>query len=100
MATSSDWYKSQTWTLADEGNKSGGTSGGGGGETVQSDKVLKAYRFAVRAFTDARTASEKAVRYVNNDSWSQDEVASAQKLKKPTLKYNIIVPIISTLQGN
>ena len=100
MATSSDWYKSQTWTLADEGNKSGGTSPGGGGDTFQSDKVLKAYRFAVRAFSDARTASEKAVRYVNNDSWTQDDINSARKLKKPTLKYNIIVPIISTLQGN
>ena len=100
MATSSDWYKSQTWTLADEGNKSGGTSGGTGGETTTSDKVLKAYRFAVRAFTDARTASEKAVRYVNNNSWSSSEISAAQKLKKPTLKYNIIVPIISTLQGN
>jgi len=100
LATSSTWYKSQTWTLADEGNKSGGTSGGTGGETTTSDKVLKAYRFAVRAFTDARTASEKAVRYVNNNSWSSSEISAAQKLKKPTLKYNIIVPIISTLQGN
>jgi|TARA_R100000501_G_C2619622_1_gene112943 hypothetical protein len=100
LATTSSWYKSETWTLADEGNKSGGVGGSTGGKTTRSDKVLKSYRHAVRAFTEARTASEKAVRYVNNNSWSSEEVTNAKKLKKPTLKYNIIVPIISTLQGN
>ena len=66
----------------------------------QADKVLKAYRHSKDAFETARTDSEKAVRYVNNHSWTQSDVSTATKYKKPTLKYNIIVPILSTLLGN
>tara|TARA_Y100000310_G_scaffold324941_1_gene387598 strand:+ start:3077 stop:4975 length:1899 start_codon:yes stop_codon:yes gene_type:complete len=66
----------------------------------QADKVLKAFKFARDSFTDARSESERAVRYLNNDSWTADEKNNAKKYKKPTLKYNIITPIISTLVGN
>jgi len=68
--------------------------------TKQADKVLKAFKFARDSFTDARTESEKAVRYLNNDTWTAEEKNSAKKYKKPTLKYNIITPIVSTLVGN
>ena len=70
------------------------------GVSPKADKVLKCYQYSKDAFEDARTASEKAVRYVNNESWSESELADAETHKKPTLKYNIIIPIISTLQGN
>ena len=100
MATSSSWYKSQNWTLSDEK----GTQSAGGtpnyGINPNSDKVKKAFAYAVRAYATAREGSEKGVKYLNNNSWSQDEINTATKLKKPTLKYNVIVPIISTLQGN
>ena len=68
--------------------------------TKQADKVLKAFKFARDSFTDARKESERAVRYLNNDTWTADEKNNATKYKKPTLKYNIITPIISTLVGN
>ncbi len=70
------------------------------GISSKADKVLKCYQYSKDAFEDARTASEKAVRYVNNESWSESELAKAETHGKPTLKYNIIIPIISTLQGN
>ena len=66
----------------------------------QADKVLKSWKFARDSFENAREESEKAVRYLNNDTWTSDEKTNAKKYKKPTLKYNIITPIISTLVGN
>ncbi|MAE81227.1 MAG: hypothetical protein CMB80_00720 [Flammeovirgaceae bacterium] len=101
MATTASWYQSTSWTAADEGNKAS-PSGGSGlyGDTQQSDKVLKSYKFSKDSFEDSRTESERNVRYVNNDSWSSTELSAAQTSKKPALKYNIIIPIISTLQGN
>ena len=66
----------------------------------QADKVLKAWKFSRDSFENAREESERAVRYLNNDTWTSDEKTSAKKYKKPTLKYNIITPIISTLVGN
>ena len=66
----------------------------------RSDKVIKCYNFSKEAFEDARQGSEKSVRYINNESWSSSETAAATKHGKPALKYNIIIPILSTLQGN
>ena len=66
----------------------------------QADKVLKSWKFSRDSFENAREESEKAVRYLNNDTWTADEKTNAKKYKKPTLKYNIIAPIISTLVGN
>ena len=66
----------------------------------QADKVTKAFRYAQDSFLQAREDSEKAVRYLNNDTWTSTEKSNATKYKKPTLKYNIIAPIISTLVGN
>ena len=66
----------------------------------EADKVRKAFRYAQDSFAQAREDSEKAVRYLNNDTWTASEKSSATKYKKPTLKYNIIAPIISTLGGN
>jgi len=65
-----------------------------------ADKVLKAFDYARDSFQEARTESERAVRYLNNDTWTTDEKTNAKKYKKPTLKYNIITPIVSTLVGN
>lgn len=98
---SSEWNSTTTWTTKDEGNKSTGTSGGGGsGSSAQADKILKAYRHSEEAFAQSREDSERAMRYVNNDSWDGTDKATAQKNKKPVLKYNIIMPILSTLIGN
>tara|TARA_Y100000310_G_scaffold340858_1_gene438069 strand:- start:2054 stop:4000 length:1947 start_codon:yes stop_codon:yes gene_type:complete len=66
----------------------------------QADKVLKSWKFSRDSFENAREESERAVRYLNNDTWTSDEKTNAKKYKKPTLKYNIITPIISTLVGN
>jgi hypothetical protein len=66
----------------------------------QADKVLKAWKYSRDSFENAREESERAVRYLNNDTWTSEEKTSAKKYKKPTLKYNIITPIISTLVGN
>ena len=66
----------------------------------QADKVLKCWKFSRDSFNDAREASEKAMRYLNNDTFTSDEKTNATKFKKPLLKYNIITPIISTLIGN
>jgi hypothetical protein len=66
----------------------------------QADKVLKAWKFSRDSFENAREESERAVRYLNNDTWTSDEKTNAKKYKKPTLKYNIITPIVSTLVGN
>ena len=66
----------------------------------QADKVLKAWKYSRDSFENAREESERAVRYLNNDTWTSDEKTSAKKYKKPTLKYNIITPIVSTLVGN
>ena len=66
----------------------------------QAIKVKKCYTFALDAYAGALEKSENAVRYVNNESWSQSELTAASKASKPALKYNIIVPILSTLVGN
>ena len=66
----------------------------------QADKVKKTYDFAVDAWKDALDNSERSVRYLNNDTWTSEEKDKAKTHGKPTLTYNIIVPIISTLQGN
>jgi len=66
----------------------------------QADKVLKAWKYSRDSFENAREESERAVRYLNNDTWTSDEKTNAKKYKKPTLKYNIITPIVSTLVGN
>ena len=66
----------------------------------QADKVLKAWKFSRDSFENSREESEKAVRYLNNDTWTSDQKTDAEKHKKPLLKYNIITPIISTLVGN
>ena len=71
-----------------------------GARPKEAEKVLKAFRYAQDSFLTARQDSEKAVRYLNNDSWTDTEKSNATKYKKPTLKYNIITPIIATLVGN
>lgn len=38
-----------------------------------ADKVLKAFDYARDSFQEARTESERAVRYLNNDTWTTDE---------------------------
>ena len=66
----------------------------------QADKVLKCWKYSRDSFDKAREESEKAVRYLNGDTFTSAEVTNATKYKKPLLKYNIITPIISTLVGN
>ncbi len=66
----------------------------------QADKVKKTYDYATDAWADALENSERSVRYLNNDTWTSEEKDKAKTHGKPTLTYNIIVPIISTLQGN
>jgi hypothetical protein len=101
MASSQSWYQSQTWTLDDEGNKTEGAGGGGGGAVEQkADKILKCYKYAQESLQQAREDSEKAMRYVNNDSWAKTDMDTAKKHSKPVLKYNILMPILSALQGN
>ena len=68
--------------------------------TPQAEKVIDCYDYSKEAFTKSIEYSEKAMRYVNNESWSDTDVSNATKYKKPTLKYNILIPILSTLQGN
>ena len=68
--------------------------------TPQADKVKVAYQHSKDSFANSIEYSEKAMRYVNNESWDPSVVADAKKHKKPTLRYNIIIPILSTLQGN
>lgn len=63
-------------------------------------KVLDAFEYGEDAFDEARENTEKAVRYVNNDHYDANEITRARELNKPLLKYNIIVPILSALQGN
>ena len=67
---------------------------------TQVDKITKSYKFAKDSYADAIEKSQKAVRYLNNESWTTDEKNTAKLHSKPTLTYNIIIPIISTLQGN
>ena len=68
--------------------------------TPQAEKVIDCYDYSKEAFTKSIEYSEKAMRYVNNESWSDPDVSNATKYKNPTLKYNILIPILSTLQGN
>lgn len=72
----------------------------GRGLDPRAEKILKSFLFAFDSFKTAREDSEKAVRYLNNDTWTSAEKSAAVKYKKPTLSYNIITPIISTLMGN
>ena len=66
-----------------------------------SDKVLKCYRHSVDSFADAVADSEVLMRYAAaNLQWSDDLIAEAEAHKKPYLTYNIIIPILMTLQGN
>ena len=65
-----------------------------------ADKVLKCYDISQDAFAQAIQDSEKAIRYVNNNQWSSTDKGKAENADKPALTYNLIVPIISTLQGN
>lgn len=67
---------------------------------ARAEKILKSFQYAFDSFKTARDDSEKAVRYLNNDTWTAAEKSAATKHKKPTLSYNIITPIISTLMGN
>ena len=69
-------------------------------DSKQSEKILKLYRHSEEAFAQSREDSVKAMRYVNNDSWTSKLKSDAQKHSKPTLKYNIIIIILSTLVGN
>ena len=71
-----------------------------GGISPKAEKILKCFRYSRDSFKTAREDSEKAVRYLNNETWTTAEKNAASKYKKPVLSYNIITPIISTLVGN
>ena len=47
----------------------------------KADKILKAYRHSQDAFAQSREDSEKAMRYVNNDSWSSLDKTNAESIK-------------------
>lgn len=63
-------------------------------------KVKKLYNASLDAFADSVEKSEECMRYANNDSWTASAIVYNDKFKKPSLKYNIIIPIIHTLKGN
>ena len=66
-----------------------------------SDKVLKCYRHSVDSFADAVSDSEELMRYAAaNLQWTDAQITEAETNKKPHLTYNIIIPILMTLQGN
>ena len=64
------------------------------------DKVRNAYIHARDHWAKSRDASEKAMRYVNNNPYSPDEITDATNASKPLLRYNILIPILSALEGN
>jgi len=64
------------------------------------EKILRLKRFSSDAFKGARQSSEKAMRYINNIQWHDDDIAQCKKLKKPYLTYNIMIPIIAALKGH
>lgn len=64
------------------------------------EKITKSFRYSYDSFKTAREDSERAVRFVNNETYTDAEKKSAKKHNKPTLSYNIIIPILSTLMGN
>ena len=47
--------------------------------TPQAEKVIDSYEFSKEAFTQSIEHSEKAMRYVNNESWSSSDVSNATK---------------------
>ena len=51
----------------------------------QADKVLKCWKYSRDSFENAREESEKAVRYMNGDTFTSDERTNATKYKKPLL---------------
>ena len=62
--------------------------------------MLKAWTLTDDAYAKAVSASEEGMRYLNNDFYTPDEKADAEKHKKPLLRYNIIQPLFATLLGN
>ena len=70
------------------------------GISEQADKVLTAFRRSRDAFETARVDSEKAMRYINNDSWSSGDFQKAINAKKPALKYPVMMPILQAIVGN
>jgi len=66
----------------------------------QAQKVLNAYELSKKAFYASRSDSELALRYLNNDQWSQENKDEAIANKKPYLTYNLIMQMILILVGN
>jgi len=66
----------------------------------QAQKVLNAYELSKKAFYQSRADSELALRYLNNDQWSQANKEEAIANKKPYLTYNLIMQMILILVGN
>jgi len=70
-------------------------------EDDPSTKVLKCYHHSMEAFTTAREDSEVLMRYAAaNLQWDDDVLTEAVNHKKPHLTYNIILPMLMTMQGN
>lgn len=66
-----------------------------------SDKVLKCYHYAKESYATAQSDSETLMQYAAaNIQWSDDLIEQAIQNNKPTLTYNIIIPILMALQGN
>lgn len=70
------------------------------GISPEADKVMTAYRRSRNEFNQARIDSEKAMRYINNDSWDATDLANAITAKKPALKYPVMMPILQAIVGN
>ena len=66
----------------------------------RTEKILRLQRFSKDAFREARQASEKAMRYINNQQWNSLDIDQSKKMKKPYLTYNIMIPIIAALKGH
>ena len=67
--------------------------------TPQAEKVIDCYDYSKEAFAKSVEHSEKAMRYVNNESWSTTDVSNATKYKKPTLKYpSALTSIVYSLE--
>lgn len=61
---------------------------------------MTAYDRSKSEFNQSRLDSEKAMRYVNNDSWDSTDYNKAVAAKKPALKYPVLMPILSAIIGN
>ena len=70
------------------------------GISPEAQKVMTAYRRSRNEFNQARIDSEKAMRYINNDSWDPTDLANAISAKKPALKYPVMMPILQAIVGN